>query len=406
MQYRQLGKIDLRIPLIRSKIVIFLTLGVILLAGVLFFIFLKTNLTSKLPSSLAVPIFKIVSAVPQINSKCPDGFILVPNNPLYQTSDFCVMKYDAKCADTSSLQVGLQPAGGSACSGGMKGIAEGVYKNNGKNCACVGNKKVVSTSSGFPITFIAESDKTSNNAKSYCQLNGWHLMTNAEWMTIARNVEAVPENWCNRDGTGCGFPLGTLTKILANGHNDNMGEASASANTHGALIASNDTEPCYGTTIDGSNKCGGKNSQKRTLMLSNGQIIWDFAGNVWQWIDAEVMRKDQPKSYTGKKLDTGWKWSDFTPGALPTVITDNGQIPALGYDSFRPSSPNWNSNNGVGRVYHYSNAQDNNTTLYTFIRGGNWRHGYDSGAFTIHMSPTANQENIDDVGFRCVFEVK
>jgi formylglycine-generating enzyme required for sulfatase activity len=333
---------------------------------------------------------------------CPDGFILVPGNSQYHTADFCVMKYDAKCALMTDSTQGLQPENNSACSGGLHGRLEGVYKNNGAGCACRGDKEVVSTASGFPLTFIPLASAGPDNAKTYCQTRGWHVMTNPEWMTIARNVEQQKENWCDRNGADCGFPSGTKNKILANGHNDSNNEASASVTAVGALVAGPDSEPCFGTTTDGSNACGGRGSQKRTLQLANGNILWDFAGNVWQWVDATIARKDQPQSKTNSKIDYGWKWSDFTLGALPSVITGNGQTPSLGYDAFRPSDPTWNSNNGVGRIYHYSSANDTDTAQYGFIRGGNWRHGYDSGAFCVHLSPPSTTANIDDVGFRCV----
>lgn len=335
---------------------------------------------------------------------CPDGFISVPGNKLYNTKDFCVMKYDAKCADTSNPNRGLEPQPGDVCSGlSVTGGYAGVYKNNGISCSCKAqnNKEIVSTRSGFPITYIAMSDNSRDNAKAYCQSAGWHLINNNEWMTIARNVEQVNANWCDKNGTNCGFAPGTQNKILANGHNDALNEPGASAGGIGALIATDDSKACFGTTTDGSNVCGGKNSQKRTLALNNGNIIWDFAGNVWQWVDAEVQRKDEPESKSGGVLDFGWTRSEFSQGSIPSVITDNGSGPILGYDSMRPSNPAWNANNGVGRIYHYSDPNDTSTALYAFIRGGNWRHYDDDGAFTIHMSPPASTENIDDVGFRC-----
>lgn len=339
-----------------------------------------------------------------VTKNCPIGFILVPGNTLYNTKDFCVMKYDAKCADSSHPTEGLAPKPGTICSGlSVSGGYAGVYKNNGQGCGCMAQnkKEVVSTKSGFPITYIAMSDNTISNAKTLCQNKGWHVINNNEWMTIARNVEQVSQNWCDSNGTNCDFPPGTKNKILANGHNDTLNEASASAGQTGALIAADDTQPCFGTTTDGSNTCGGKSSQKRTLTLNNGNTIWDFAGNVWQWVDGQVMRKDQPKSSSHGILDKGWLKSDFAPGSLPSVITDNGQLPNLGYDAIRPSNSSWNANNGVGRIYHYSAQNDLSTTLYAFIRGGNWRHLDDDGAFTIHLSPPAYTENIDDVGFRC-----
>ena len=98
------------------------------------------------------------------------------------------MKYEAKCANTSNLNEGLSPMQGNICSGlSVDGGYAGVYKNSGFSCSCtIENKReVVSTKSGFPITYIAMSDSTKNNAKAYCQTRGWHVITNNEWMTIA-----------------------------------------------------------------------------------------------------------------------------------------------------------------------------------------------------------------------------
>lgn len=330
---------------------------------------------------------------------CLPGFVRVPGDPLYHTPDFCVMKYDAKAADVSNPAVGLQPKLGDPCNGESSGHSYGTYKNNGPGCAVTAQngKQIVSTPSGFPIAYIPETGSGADNAKSYCERMGWHLITNNEWMAIARNVEQVKANWCNADGTGCGALPGTPGKVLANGHNNAMPDK--------ALVASaDDGQVCFGTATNGSNTCGGPNSQKRTLTLSNGGVIWDFAGNVWQWVDGTVLRKDEPQSKSYGKLDVGWLSSEFAPGpgALPSVITDNGQGPTLGYDSFRPSNPGWNSMNGVGRIFHYSSTHDANITLYTFIRGGQWNHGAVDGAFSMHLTPVPGKTNINDVGFRCV----
>lgn len=378
------------------KLIIGTILFLLILSLVSALVFLHTNTHSK---NISFTPFQ-----PTVKISCPDGFVLVPGSKLYNTKDFCVMKYDAKCADTSKPSIGLAPQPGNICSGlSVTGGYAGVYKNNGAGCGCMAtnNKEVVSTKSGFPITYIAMSDNTTNNAKIYCENRGWHLITNSEWMTIARNVERISKNWCDKNGTNCGNPPGSKGKILANGYNDAQNDPRASAGGVGALIAGDDSQPCFGTTTDGSNTCGGKSSQKRTLTLSNGNILWDFAGNVWQWVDMQVKRKDEPESATFGILDSGWVIrSDFAPGSLPSVLINNGQG-SLGYDAFRPSNPSWNASNGVGRIFHYSDPTDTNATLYAFIRGGNWRHFDDDGAFTVHMSPPANAENIDDVGFRC-----
>jgi hypothetical protein len=274
------------------------------------------------------------------------------------------MKYDAKCNNPDPKCV----------------TGEGVYKNNQPGCECTGNYKVVSTAEGAPITFIPEDDGTLTSAKSYCQNIGAHLINNNEWMTIARNVEQVPANWCSQNGTNCGAAPGAPGKILANGHNDST--------PNRALPEGPDNEPCFGTTTNGSNVCGGPTSQKRTLTLSNGNIIWDFAGNVWQWIDAVIPRKDEPRSIIPNSGGDGWVWAEFT---------------AVPYNNdFDPSNPSWTAKQGVGRIYHYNSVGDTDPTIYTYIRAGNWRHGYDSGAFTIHMQPVPSKTGIDDVSFRCV----
>lgn len=321
---------------------------VICFAGVLVFIGTE-NKTTSTPESTK-------QSLQNIQKNCPDGFILV--------SDFCVMKYDAKCTNTDPKCI----------------TSEGVYKNNAPGCACRGNFQVISVASGAPITYIPEDDGTGESAKAYCLANGWHLMTNSEWMTIANDVAKVSANWCDRDGTNCGNPPGTAGKILANGHNDSI--------PNKALPAGPDSEPCYETSSGGSNTCGVKGSQKRTLTLENGEIIWDFAGNVWQWVDAKIERKDEPRSLSPNLGGSAWVWAEFQ------TVPYNAD--------YSPTDVNWNSKNGVGRIFHYNSVGDSDTTEYTYIRGGNWRHGYDSGAFTVHMQPIPGKTNIDDIGFRCV----
>jgi hypothetical protein len=110
---------------------------------------------------------------------CPDGFIKVPGDSDYSTSDFCLMKYDAKCTNTDPKCV----------------TKEGVYKNNEPGCECQGNFQIVSTMLGAPITFIPEDDGTKVSAKTYCQNAGWHLVTNDEMELIVGTRPEPPEKF-------------------------------------------------------------------------------------------------------------------------------------------------------------------------------------------------------------------
>jgi phosphatidylserine/phosphatidylglycerophosphate/cardiolipin synthase-like enzyme len=109
---------------------------------------------------------------------------------------------------------------------------------------------------------IKQSYATEPDAIEACESIGGHLITNDEWMTLARNIEMVPENWSS-GVIGSGY--------IYSGHNDR--------DPARALEASiDDTDSYYGT----NNTTG---NQRRTLTLTNGQIIWDLPGNVWEWTD-------------------------------------------------------------------------------------------------------------------------
>lgn len=133
------------------------------------------------------------------------------------------------------------------------GIANSSY--NGHNYSS--SETIVSNATDVPIVNL-----TQQQAITACASIGAHLVTNNEWMTMARNVESVGSNWSS--GTvGNGY--------LYSGHNDNSPAY--------ALAASADDNQGYintGNTGD---------NQKRTLTLSNGQIIWDLAGNVWEHVN-------------------------------------------------------------------------------------------------------------------------
>jgi len=242
---------------------------------------------------------------------CPENYIFVPANATYGTNAFCVMKYEAK---------------------NVGGIA----------------------TSQADITPWVNINQTAAIAE--CAKTGGHLITNNEWMTIARNVEAQPANWTgNAVGNG----------ILKRG---NVGITDAAS--YGAGTAAN-----FGTDRD----------TKAQLVLSNGETIWDLSGNVWEWTNDTIQGKDQP---TGSS--TGFAWREFN--ALTTYGT-------LSYDKVRPANSAYISTYGAGKIY--SDGTVSNTTTYAFLRGGSWYNGATAGAFTLSLS-YAPGISYYGVGFRCV----
>jgi prepilin-type N-terminal cleavage/methylation domain-containing protein len=283
---------------------------------------------------------------------CPTGYIRVPGNSLYQTKDFCVMKYEAKAVSTTDTKTGLTDP-----DTGLNTIA-----NNTTPTTAANNRAIASVASGFPIANINQT-----TAASYCSTAGASLITNAEWMTIARNIEGQLSNWTT--GTAASNAIGTGG--LYRGHSDNSPVT--------ALAAGADNDGYIGTGQSGFS------IERRTHTLSNGEIIWDMGGNVWEWTNDTILGKDQP---TGSPV--GFNWRQFTS------ISNYG---TLSYDLTRPSNNTWNSTQNMGQIY--SDGTSSNNTSYAFIRGGGWSYPTIAGVFTLLLdnSPSSTSVNI---GFRCV----
>src|SRR5450759_2433428 len=183
-------------------------------------------------------------AVATTATSCPTGFIPVPGSGTYGTNDFCVMKYEAKDA---------------------------------------GSSVPVSTAAGTPWVSISQTTAITNSA-NVANCTGCHLISEAEWLTIAQNVLSVASNWSS----------GTVgTGYIYSGHNDN-----APAN---ALAA----DPSDANGYAGETNTGG--NQKRTLALSNGQVIWDLAGNVWEWTAGTIASGLQP----GLSGESAYAWKEW-----------------------------------------------------------------------------------------------
>lgn len=183
------------------------------------------------------------------------------------------------------------------------------------------------------------------NAIAECQSIDADLITNAQWQTIAYNIQQQPTNW-----SGGSVGSGAV----------NRGNSNSSA------------------AMDGTNPLSGTN--KRTHTLSTGADIWDMAGNVWNWNKDTIVGTDKP-------VGGGSSWVEWT------AVLDYG---SLDTEDVKPFNTTWNSSQGIGR-YYQGNADG---TTYAFLRGGSWYSGTAAGveALRLDLPPSYTSSSF---GFRC-----
>lgn len=213
-----------------------------------------------------------------------------------------------------------------------------------------------SQASGNPWVSINQA-----SARAACQAIGADLITNDQWTALARNIENTASNWSN-GAVGNG--------VLARGWAARTSYGDSWTNN--AVAPSTDSSCLYNTAAD---SCGptGTHLYKRTHTLSNGQTIWDFSGNVYEW-NNDICSQ------------TNWSSSSW-------IEWDNSDLSDYEKPNAGPSG-NYTSTHGAGRYYGCT-ANGNG-----FIRGGRWGDGAGAGVFALRLGygPTDSSTGL---GFRC-----
>ncbi len=255
---------------------------------------------------------------------CPEGYLKIAANLDLGTAPFCVMKYEAR-----QDQFG----------------------------------RPVSRPENLPWTNI-----TQIQAKQRCQALGarFDLISNPEWVAIARDIESVDKNWSEGEVGRGHLPKGW------SGHSawntqwvSNLDPTTAPStedceyNLHGSVCASS-----------------GDHMYRRTLYLSSGRKIWDFVGNTWNWVDWTI----------GGDLESGPR---DCPEEWKSI--EQFECSSLSIQDIGPSASEIKVSLGYGQVYGGSGG--------AALRGGP-RPWFASGPFALILAAMPDGAG-DFFGFRC-----
>lgn len=298
---------------------------------------------------------------PAIVTTCPNNFVKIPANTALATPEFCLSKFEMKASTNAGVQV--------------------FDTNNSGTPLDVSLHKPESRPEGLPWVRI-----TLPQAAAECASlgTGYHLSTAKEWQAAALNIESVASNW-----TGNAVGSGTLNT----GHSD--GAISASAITDGyavsgilLLAAANATDPFGGTGQTSGN-------QKRTHTLTNGEIIWDMAGNAREIVDPDGSASGV--SYTGP-ASTGFYevLGSQLSSTISSLTTPTSTTLNIAY--FIPATASLShAANAIGQVYISSGSRSDRM----ITRGGNFSSGNSPGIFAADFD-SATTGTSGSASFRCV----
>ncbi|MFT4326407.1 MAG: hypothetical protein ACMXYK_02810 [Candidatus Woesearchaeota archaeon] len=309
--------------------------------------------------------------------ECPDGFVPVPGGFVLADGstvpDFCVMKYEAKAQEISTGNI--HPTGGA------------------DSALTLGNFRAVSVPEGRPWVNINWYDSIDR-----CRAMGdnYDLISDQQWMVMAESILNTPINDLNSSNTG--------GPNLARGHSDN-----SPSNSLAAILDSGVRNCDISVSLDHPNNVGCElkiegyhgtdnnwnqpyressgstgRDQLRTHILSNGEVLWDVAGNVYSWTG------DIPETPT-----------ILVSGQYTNILDNNYALP---YDNFvgikwlKPSIL-LGVDYGFGSVVQLMGGSG----CFAGLRGGYWTGGGSLFTFQCHDDNAPATSEIQQYGFRCTY---
>jgi hypothetical protein len=329
------------------------------------------------------------------NGGCKKGFIFIKSNTARgQLNDFCVMKFEAK-QDKDLL--------------------------------------AVSVPHYLPWTNISLEE-----SKKACESINAKLINDSQWLTIADSIYTTTINDLSpEDGIqlpsgnswGIGKALGAryvdepsirycdFSRGVFDYRNKFRGSL---CELRGEAVNLFTQKGFFGTQssfdhFDKTYNAGESGRSKLRTLIAGNSVIWDFAGNVWEWIDRDPIVEPNSSSAT----DAGYDDDGITGEDLPIFNKKITVAEALEYsditnwrkfDYLKPLNMNSKGINGTGKIYinpgrsFGSIYKDSDAKKY-FIRGGAWGNPNEAGIYSLNVG-NSKEYRSNFLGFRCAYEIK
>lgn len=285
--------------------------------------------------------------------KCPANFVYVSGNNALQTDDFCVMEYEARV--------------------------------DGSNSLVFDATQIPKTSIAYTNAFdICKNHSDDSFAGSFA------LISNAEWMTLAREIEDNPKNWSSGIvGNG----------MLAKGHSDGIPYDYAQTNEFAVVTNITNLADYYDQTGNSSSQPyrpdagfdmevfnGGSSiygwEQRRVHYLDSGEVIWDLSGNAAEYVDWSSSDEDYTFGPTDADVDKE-EVTDLFGSMLAEDLSPVG---------------NYDSSHGMGKW-----VMRDNDSRGVVLRGGHAREGSVAGIYSLATTLDQTNPGVETVSFRCVY---
>jgi len=188
-----------------------------------------------------------------------------------------------------------------------------------------------------------------------------------------------------RDSTGRGGTVGTGGLSIGNANNTQEYPA--------------DPNDANGYAGESTKTVKYTNDERRTFTLSNGSVIWDMSGNVWEHVARSTNNQgDLTNAITTPACSAGTpgspEWCQYGNSTTPYITAYNDT--SFNATTIGPPNSSWNSSQDIGQVQ----GTDGNTWGSIFLRGGYWSLGSDGGAFALGLSTGPTYAG-STLGFRC-----